>query len=322
MNTQNINPTQLKSPVSTRGVLKFVLPAVLLWIVATITAYAATIPSDALWFLPLMEAITYICNGLAILVVAAGLGTFVVKAVQMYAPGLFNVDINLNDVQAHAQDTSLDRLATQVDRLGQNPQITQQMKAVQIPRTLQGLGHILAAIEKDSSQAAKLVQDAEEYTAVLVDLIKAIVHKAEGMELEREHLTTASAAIRNRDEMEIAQAAGLIRDNHVREMMLAEINMANGYWVSVMKVIATQLGTLKQWEEAYNTYAAQLLTEVSSQKTRLAVLRASIELLETAPAILLIERGLDDAQQLLQLRDSPEAARSVKYIPALSAGRQ
>ena len=31
------------------------------------------------------------------------------------------------------------------------------------------------------------------------------------------------------------------------------------------------IGHLKAWEEAYNTYAAQLLTEVSLQKTRLAV---------------------------------------------------
>ncbi len=312
MNTLYTKPIQLKSPVSTRGVLIVAIPAIFLWVVGTIAAYATTVPSDSLWFMPMMQAVASIANGLALLVIVAGLGVFVVKAVQMYAPGLLNFG------QADTQDNSLDRLATQVDDLNQTPQVPQQMQAVRIPRTLQGLEHILTTIEKDSSQAAILVQDAEEYTDVLVDLIKAIVRRAEGMETEQEYLTTAATAIKSRDEMEIAEAAGLVRDNQIREMMLADVNLSNDYWVSVMKLVATQLGTLRQWEEAYNTYASQLISEVSSQKTRLAALKASIELLETAPAVLLIERGLDDAKRLLRLRGSPEAARSVKHIPAVS----
>jgi hypothetical protein len=186
--------------------------------------------------------------------------------------------------------------------------------------TMQSLAQALAEMEKEGNEASLLLYDAHQYAARLVALIKAIVMKAQSMRTEAEILQVAMEAIASHDPVQIAGAAGKVRDTHIRDLMLCDVQTQH-YWASVTRLIATQLGTLEQWSQGYDTFASNLLTEVSGAKARLQAMSASLELIGTARPLLQIQQNLNQAETYLLPENKPLVGYALKALPPINTAR-
>jgi hypothetical protein len=161
--------------------------------------------------------------------------------------------------------------------------------------------------------------DAQTYTQNLVDLIQAIAMKAEAMQQEADILQTALESISTQEPLKIAQAAGEVKDQHIRTLMLTKVRDA-GYWQDTSILIATQVGTLTQWQQGYRTFASNLLSEVSKAKAQLSAQTAALELVGTSRPLLQAQANLGEAQHYLQLQRNPGLHEAAKQLPAINAG--
>lgn len=188
-----------------------------------------------------------------------------------------------------------------------------------ITENMQNLSKILADVERDGSKASLLLLDAQTYTQNLVDLIAAIALKAEAMAQEADILQDALASITSQDPLQIAQAAGRVGDQHIRTLMLTKVKDL-AYWQDTSMLIATQVGTLTQWQQGYRRFASNLLSEVSKAKSQLAAQTAALELVGTSRPLLQAQANLGEAQHYLQLQRNPGLHEAAKQLPAINAG--
>jgi hypothetical protein len=188
-----------------------------------------------------------------------------------------------------------------------------------INQTVHKLSEMLAEVEKDSNRAGVLLSDAENYTMQLVKLVQGIALKAERMVGEIETLNFALTAIAGRDPLRIAEAAGRVRDEHIRTLMLCKVRN-DEYWQDTAMLISAQVGTLAQWERGYRTFASNLLADVSQAKARAAALTAALELTGASRPLLQIEAWLGQAAGLLQLEGRPGLRQAAKELPSVNAG--
>lgn len=195
----------------------------------------------------------------------------------------------------------------------------EQPETLPITKTMGSLSKVLAEAEKDSNKAGVLLFDAQTYTQTLVNLIQGIALKAEVMAEESEVLNSALSAIASRDILQIAQAAGQVKDEHIRTLMICKIRN-EAYWQDTAILISTQVGTLNQWEKGYRTFASNLLSEVSKAKAQAAALTAALELTGTSRPLLQIQTGLNEATSYLQLSRRPGLQQAAKELPAINAG--
>ena len=186
-------------------------------------------------------------------------------------------------------------------------------------RAVRNLGRILDEAEKDSSKAGVLLLDAATYTQNLVNLIQGIALKSEAMATEAQVLNDALAAITSRDILRIAQAAGMVKDEHIRTLMLGKVRNEE-YWQDTSLLIAAQVGTLTQWERGYRQFASNLLSEVSKAKAQTAALSAALELTGASRPLLQVQSGLTEAGAYLQLERRPGLHKAAKELPAINAG--
>lgn len=186
-------------------------------------------------------------------------------------------------------------------------------------RAIRNLGRILDEAEKDSSKAGTLLNDAQTYTQTLVNLIQGIALKSEAMATEAQVLNDALAAITSRDILKIAQAAGMVRDEHIRTLMLGKVRNEE-YWQDTALLIAAQVGTLTQWERGYRVFTSNLLSEVSKAKAQTVALSAALELTGASRPLLQIQSGLTEAGSYLQLERRPGLHKAAKELPAINAG--
>lgn len=189
----------------------------------------------------------------------------------------------------------------------------------EIVQSVKRLDKVLADAEQDSNRAGVLLSDAETCAGQLVKLIQGIALKAEDMAAEMETLNQALAAIAARDPLQVAQAAGRVRDDHVRTLMLCNIRNEE-YWQDTAMLISAQIGVLAQWEAGYRKFTGNLLAEVSQAKARAAGLTAALELTGASRPLLQIQARLHEANQALQLRDRPGLYKATKELPSVNSG--
>lgn len=192
-------------------------------------------------------------------------------------------------------------------------------EAGQLQGNIRQLSKILADLEQDSSQASILLLDAQTHTATLVSLVKGIALKAEAMGDELVSLQDALEAIAGQDPLKIAQAAGAVKDDHIRSLMLTSVRDA-GFWQDTARLVATQAGSLHLWQQSYRQFVSNLLNEVSEAKTRLAASTAALELAGAGRPLLQAQNNLGEAQKLLQLQRRPALAHATSNLPAINAG--
>lgn len=188
-----------------------------------------------------------------------------------------------------------------------------------IRTSVRQISALLDEMEKDTSQAEKMLLDAQQYTATLVKLVRGIATKAEAMQADIDQLNAALEAIESQQPLSIARAAGQVRDEHLRDLLLANLTDA-GYWQDVGRTVAAQVGTLSLWQRSYRQFVTNLLTEVSQVKTRLAASTAALELTAAGRPLLQVQAHLDESQTLLQIQRRPALARHARNLPAINAG--
>ncbi len=288
--------TKLRLPVAVFGLKVFLLTAVVLWLGGTVAGYAGQ--ALDIWALNLTAIIA---RGLLALLVLWAMWGLLARVIQFVATRILeteDVEIGLPGKGSKPDEPDMQ----------------------QIEQTVGGLARVLADVERDSSKASILLCDAEQYTVTLVALIKTIVLKVQTMRAEVCQLRGASDAIASGDPMQIAQAAGNVKDRHIQSLMLCNVPAVDGYWVDVTRLASAQLGTLEQWSDSYDHFASNLLAEVSMQKAKLTALTASLELIGAARPLLQIEANLNEAQTYLQPQRRPELAQSLKSLPSANIG--
>jgi len=199
------------------------------------------------------------------------------------------------------------------------PEGVEQKEAEPIIQNIRLLNRTLKKAQEDERQASIHLTDARTYTQNLVNLIQAIVLKAESMAREIESLQDCLEAIDCQDPIGIAKAAGSVKDEHVRTLMLCSAKDLN-YWHQVAKVVATQVGTLAQWQRGYRAFSENLLTEVSKSKALITAEAAKLELTGTAAPLLQAQANLRQAQKFLKLGSNPGLYEAAKVLPPVSAG--
>lgn len=192
-------------------------------------------------------------------------------------------------------------------------------EASAISENMQNLSRVLADAETDSSKASLLLLDAQTYTQNLVELIQAIALKAESMQAEAETLQLALESITSQDPLQIARAAGTVKDQHIRTLMLTKVKDL-AYWQDTSMLIATQVGTLTQWQQGYRTFVSNLLSEVSKAKAQLSAQTAILELMGTSRPLLQTQANLSEAQHYLQVERQPGLHEAARQLPAINAG--
>lgn len=188
-----------------------------------------------------------------------------------------------------------------------------------ITDAMRNLAYVLTGIERDRGNAQALIHDAMFYTQALVELIQGIALKAEDMAAESQQLQGALEAIAAQDPLQIARAAGLVKDQHIRTLLLSRVRSSD-YWLDTSMLISTQLGTLQQWERGYRVFAGNLLKEVSKSKARLAASSAAVELMGASKPLLQTQANLNKAQACLQLQRQPGIQEAARSLPAINAG--
>jgi hypothetical protein len=295
-----MKPPKISLPVAGMSFKSFALTLAGLWLIATLASYGVRLTAattDSSWALTTAQAIAYISGAALAVFLLWGLWSFAIRIARFVLPWL---------------------LATKtVDLDPAPPPVVEEAPAIE--QNLAGLDHILAGFEQDASAASLNLLDAYQYASNLVALIRGIVLKAEAMQAEVATLQAAIEAVLAQDALRLAAAAGQVEDRHIRELLLCDAQLSNSYWLGVTRLISTQLGTIEQWSAAYDKFAAQLITEVSSQKARLAALTATLELANTARPLLLAQEALNQAQVYLQPQHRPELVPAFKTLPPINA---
>ncbi len=276
------------------GIRTFLIAVVIVWLLLGYLAQMSGQLAAPLWMTSGLRFLSYVLGVILVALIGYGLWGVVVRL------GLF-----LWSLVSQTESVDIDL---------ETPQETTEVK-----QTLSALSRTLAQLETDSSKAALLLSDAGEYTGHLVALVKGIALKTETMRDEIKGLQAALKAISTGDPLQIARVAGQIKDRHIRELMLCQVQTPD-YWTSVARLVATQLGTLEQWTLGYDRFAISLLTEVAGLKARLAAMTASLELASATRPLLQIQGNLDEARLCLQFECRPELSRAVEALPTINAG--
>jgi len=280
------------------GLRAFIMAAGLLWLISLALGYLGQVAAyleAPTWAIAGLRLLSYIAGTLLALLVVYRLWGLAVQF------GLFLWSL-LADTETVAVELDAGSEAVPVE---EGPEILQ---------TVHNLTRILDQIEADSRQARTLLVDAATYTGVLVELVQAIATRAEEMTAEIDQMNQALVAIKTGDGVEIATAAGALKDEHIRSLMTTGVQHAD-YWDSVARLIGSQLGTLRQWERGYRRFAGSLLVEVSKAKAKLASLEASNDLVRASRPLLQIQANLNQAGHYLQLERTP-VHQIARLVPA------
>ncbi len=195
--------------------------------------------------------------------------------------------------------------STETVEIDLNPAQNADPETAEMKQTISGLARTLADLETDGNQASLLILDARQKADILVGLAQTVARRAEEMHREAEGLQNALTAIEANEPLALARAAGQVKDEHIRDLLLCNVQMPD-YWSSLARLTATQLGTLEQWAGRYNKFVETMLSEISQAKTRLTGLTASLEMAGAIRPMLQVQANLDEAGQCLRLAQRPE----------------
>lgn len=164
------------------------------------------------------------------------------------------------------------------------------------------LAMTVSKMQRKGDKSGTLIQDTQRQTAALVDLIKSLSRKSRAMAEQAQTLDEALSAIASHDAIQIAKAAGAVKDEHIRTLMLEPYeNTPAGYWETVSRLVATQFGTAQRWQREYAQLSANLIAEVSTIKARLTAVIAQLDAAEVARPLLQARVNLDTSAQFLRI---------------------
>ncbi len=188
-------------------------------------------------------------------------------------------------------------------------------EADRVSDTLADLGRRLDDIERNRDQAIVKLQDANLLASTLVNLIRRTVAKSKSLMRECQLLENALEALVSGDPLHIAQAAGQLDDDHIRNLML-ETNGDESYRNSVIHLVATQTGATRSSANALSELSNAWIESLTSYRAQTARLSVVIDVLDAARPLSSLDTSLRVAQSFLMMKDKPELHQVTRMLPA------
>lgn len=172
--------------------------------------------------------------------------------------------------------------------------------------TMDRLALLLASIEPNTQEAEKKLMDAKVASENLMRQILVVVEKIEELEREAQHIAQVVEAIRGGKRDEIAYWAGHIRDKTLRPLLLSPyLESRDDLRTEAFVLLANERGTLEECAHGYGKLVSALAGQLAQARNRTIGLEAQVQMLEASHPILLIEKGLSESIDALNLRAQP-----------------
>lgn len=173
----------------------------------------------------------------------------------------------------------------------------------------------VVSLERNGAKSANLVQDAYTQALALAEICKRLQRRSAEQGRAIETLSEALQAVTLGEPLKIQEAAGLVSDTHIANLMLLAGQDANpGYWQDVSGLIAVQLGAARKWQAEYRRLSSALIAEVSSIKARLMTISAQVEIAEAAKPLLEAKGNLETAGRLLRVPTAEAASSAPAWL--------
>lgn len=185
------------------------------------------------------------------------------------------------------------------------------------------LTQTVISLERYGQRSESLLIEAERQTLALVELVKGLTRKSSEMGQIAASFEYALDALATDDPKQIALAAGRVKDEHIRHLMLLPYDQGDSaYWQHIITLVAVQLGNAQRWQAEYSQLSVGLMGEVSIIKTKLVAVAAQIEAAQVARPLLQAKVNLDSVGQYLRLSTNetarPERTLNLQNIYTLS----
>jgi hypothetical protein len=187
--------------------------------------------------------------------------------------------------------------------------------------TMNQLTRLLANIEPNSVEAEARLMDARIATEALTRQVLKVVERVEDLERQAGYLNRAIDAIRTGQRKEIAYLAGKLGDENLRALLLSPfLATRDDFKTEAFVLLANERGSLEECAAGYVRLVTALVGQLAQARTRIIGLEQSVTMLEATHPVLLIEVGLKESIEALNLRAEPALRWSAKQ--ALPAGVQ
>ncbi|GIK37606.1 MAG: hypothetical protein BroJett011_14390 [Chloroflexota bacterium] len=184
--------------------------------------------------------------------------------------------------------------------------------------TMDRVTQLLARIEPNSADAEARLQDVRVATDTLTRQVLKLVERVEGLEHQANYLNQVTDAIRSGQRTEIAYLAGKIGDESLRTLLLSSYLVSReDFKTEVFVLLANEHGSLEECAAGYGRLITALVGQLAQARTRIVGLEQSITMLEASSPLLLIEQGLQQSIEALNLRAEPALRWTAKQtLPA------
>ncbi|MCL4296403.1 MAG: hypothetical protein KJ077_11775 [Anaerolineae bacterium] len=187
--------------------------------------------------------------------------------------------------------------------------------------TMDRLAKLLSKIEPNTTDAEARLQDARIATETLIRQVLKVVERVEDLERQANYIGQATEAIQAGRRDDLAYLAGKINDSGLRTLLLSPyLASRTDLKTEAFVLLANERGTLEECAAGYGRLVTALCGQLAQARSRIVGLEQQIEMLEASHPILLIEQGLQESVDALNLRAQPALRWTAKQ--ALPAGVQ
>lgn len=125
----------------------------------------------------------------------------------------------------------------------------------------------------------------------------------------------ALEALVSGDPVSVAQVAGQLNDEHIRNLVL-ETKGDAAYRDSVIRLVATQLGALRSSSQALAELSNSWVESLAAYRAQTARLAVAIDVLDGARPLASLDANLRTAQSYLMVQGQPHLHQVTRLLPA------
>jgi len=274
---------------------------IVLWIIQVILAQAAlavrTIEDSPAWLVATLQASANVVGGLVAMAALIAVGLLALTYGRQLVAWLKSLVGDLFEQAPETPDGVTDE--------------TGQVKAV-----TRSLAQAVQDLDERGEDSAQLLIATETQATALVAIAKKLAEAATGYAERASSFNLALDAIAGGNPLEIARAAGQVKDNHIRNLLLMPYNHVDlAYWEATARLIATHMGGALRWQTEYSKMVVGLLAEIAAIKTGLQALEAHIDAAEAARPLLQARVGLEEAGRYLRLGSGEQVLPTRLFKP-------
>ncbi len=186
-------------------------------------------------------------------------------------------------------------------------------------KEIDALSSVLASLNNAKRENANIkINDAQTVARHVLKSAAAFAKRVEDYQRRANLLDEALKALQDKDRKMLAILSGRIStfDGDISLALLSDVSFENDkYWLSILSLIASQLGVYNQWGTIYQEYSASLVNKVTVEKSRIIMLSSAGEFIEASRPLLEIQKHLEEAQALLRLNSPLVRNRLIGAMP-------